>query len=236
MSTVAWSFSALNSFETCPHRHYVTRVSKIVPDPMGIDAILGIDGHAALEARAKEGIELPPFIRSRTKDGKTEGKMSTEGWEAYVSRIVNAPGELVCETQIALNKQLQPVKWFGKDVWVRGVIDIGKIKEAQAKFFDWKTGKRKMEMDQLKLFAGLAFAKWPQLERVDTAYIWLPAKKLDPETFTRDQVPEIWNLFLPRVKRMEIAHAENKWPKKPSGLCKNWCPVHSCEHNGHYKG
>jgi hypothetical protein len=232
----AWSFSALNSFETCPWRHYKTRVSKQTNDPMGIDAILGIDGHKALELRAKDGVPLPSHIHSKTYDGLKEGKMSTDGWENYVSRIIQAPGKTITETQVALNKNFQPVKWFAKDAWVRGVIDIGKILGTRMKMFDWKTGKRKEDIDQLTLFAGLCFAKWPEVEQVDTAYIWLPAKKVDPQSFTRDQIPEIWNLFLPRVKRMEIALTEHKFPKKPSGLCKKWCPVHDCEHNGFYKG
>lgn len=232
----AWSYSALTSFENCPHRHYRCRVAKSVSDPMGVPAMLGIDGHKALEMRAKNGVEIPKFIESTSECGRETGKMSTDGWQELVDKIVAAPGKTVTETQVALTKNLQPTKWFGKDVWVRGIVDIGKILGKRMKMFDWKTGKRKEDMDQMKLFAGMCFAKWPEIEQVDTAYLWLPAKKADKESFTRDQVPEIWNDFLPRVKRMEIALVEDKWPKKPSGLCKNWCPVHDCEYNGKFKG
>lgn len=232
----SWSYTALTSFETCAHRHYATRVTKSTPDPMGIDAILGIDAHRALELRAKDNMPLPDAIISRTQDGLKEGRLSTKGWEPIVARIIAAPGRTITETQIALNANLQPVAWFAKDVWVRGVIDIGKILGTLANFIDWKSGKRKEDIDQLRLFAALGFAKWPELEEIYTGYLWLPAKKLDRERFARAQVPEIWNLFLPRVRRLELAIEQNKWPKKPSGLCKNWCPVHSCEYNGHYKG
>jgi len=233
---VAWSYSVLSSFETCPRRHHETRVAKTTPDPMGIDALLGIDSHKALELRARDNMPLPQVITSRTPDGLKTGKMSTEGWEAYVRRICAAPGQLITETQVALNKNLQPVKWFGKDVWVRGVIDIGKILGNKGMFWDWKTGKRKEDTDQLKLFAALGFAKWPQLEHIRTGYLWLPAKKLDQESFSRADVPSIWDAFLPRVRRLEHAHAENKWPEKPSGLCKKWCPVHHCQYNGQFRG
>lgn len=233
---VAWSYSVLNSFETCAWRHYKTRVSKTTPDPMGIEGILGLDAHKALELRAKDDMPLPSRIKSRTADGLKTGQMSTDGWEDYVRRIVAAPGELITETPVALNKNLQPVKWFGKDVWVRGVIDIGKILRARGMFWDWKTGKRKLDIDQLRLFAALGFARWPQLEKIDTGFIWLPTKQLDRETYERADVPDIWNSFLPRVRRLELAFEKDEWPKNPSGLCKKHCPVHDCPHNGRYKG
>jgi hypothetical protein len=43
--------------------------------------------------------------------------------------------------------------------------------------------------------------------------------------FTREQLPEIWNEFLPRLSRVAAAYEDDKWLPKPSGLCKNWCPV-----------
>lgn len=30
---VAWSYSALTSFETCPHRHYETKIAKTIKEP-----------------------------------------------------------------------------------------------------------------------------------------------------------------------------------------------------------
>lgn len=231
---VAWSYSVLSSFETCPRKHYETRVAKTTPDPMGIDAQLGIDAHKALELRAKDGVEIPKVIRSRA--GNKEATMSTDGWEEIISKILAVNGELLTETQIALNKNLQPVKWFGKDVWVRGVIDLGKLRGEKGMLFDWKSGKRKPNNEQLELFAGLGFAKWPELEEISTAFLWLKSGESDRNRYTRSDVPEIWNKFLPRVRRLELAFENNKWPEKPSGLCKRWCPCHGCPHNGNYLG
>jgi hypothetical protein len=47
-------------------------------------------------------------------------------------------------------------------------------------------------------------------------------------------VPKLWQEFAPRVQRLEEAHQQNKFPKKPSGLCNKWCPVpHKlCEYRG----
>ena len=94
------------------------------------------------------------------------------------------------------------------------------------------TGKRKLDGRQLKLFAALMFALHPELEQVNTGYIWLKDTKMDKNMYLREHVPELWGTFTPAVARLERAHAENNWPPNPSGLCRKWCPVMSCEYNG----
>ena len=80
------------------------------------------------------------------------------------------------------------------------------------------------------LFVGFGFIAYPQVKVIDTAFLWLPDKKVDRETFKREDAADIWGTFLPRVKRMEMAYNEgpDAHPKKPSGLC-GWCPVKDCE-------
>ena len=111
-------------------------------------------------------------------------------------------------------------------------MDLGVVDDKKAALFDWKTGKRKPGSDQLQLMALLAFIHYPWIEKVVTGFIWLKEGKIDREKFTREQVPELWQDFLPRITRMERAYNESKWPARPSGLCKNWCYVKSCEHCG----
>ena len=126
---------------------------------------------------------------------------------------------------MALNKNFRPTKWMAKDVWVRGIIDLGVIGSKKALLLDWKTGKHRPDSNQLMLFAAFAFAYYPWLEHVTTGFIWLKDSKFDKQEFTKDQVTDIWNEFIPRVQRIEAAYDKDKWIAKPSGLCKNWCPV-----------
>lgn len=233
--TVAWSYSALTSFETCGLKHYLTRVAKQVTEPKGAAMLAGEGGHKVIELRALNGTPIPKKIQVTDVHGKTE-ILPTQGWQEMVDKITAAPGELLVERQIALTQDLRETEWFAKDVWVRGVIDIGKIRGHLGAFWDWKTGRRKPDSDQLKLFAALGFAVWPALERIKTGFIWLKDGSMDKDEFTRGDAQAIWNEFLPRVKRLEIAHEENKWDAKPSGLCKNWCPCTGCKFNGHYNG
>lgn len=86
------------------------------------------------------------------------------------------------------------------------------------------TGKVKTDGDQLKLFAAATFAQHPYLETVKTGYIWLAHDKVTTQEFKKDDVPGIWQEFLPRIQRMEKAQDDDKWLPNPSGLC-GWCPV-----------
>jgi len=206
----AWSYSALTAFETCPRRYYLTRVSKEVKEPQTDATIWGNKVHKALELFAKGEKPLPPDLQE---------------YGRYVRKFLDREGKRVVEEKVALDKNLRPTKWFAKDVWVRGVIDLGVVGSERAYLLDWKTGKRKPDSDQLKLFAALAFAKYPWIDSAVTGFVWLKEKKFDKEVFTRDQVTEIWGEFLPRLSRLAESYEQDRWVPKPSGLCRNWCPV-----------
>lgn len=208
--TKPWSYSALTAFETCPRRFELTRVTKQVAEPQTEATLWGNKVHKALELYAKGSKPLPQDM---------------ERYGRYVKKIMAYEGKRVIEERVALNKNLRPTTWMAKDVWVRGVIDIGVVGSERAYLLDWKTGKHKPDSDQLKLFAALAFAMYPWVDSVVTGFIWLKENKFDKELFTRAQLPEIWAEFLPRLSRVARAYDENKWTPKPSGLCRNWCPV-----------
>ena len=217
----AWSHTALTSFETCGFRYYCTRVTKDVVDPPNEAALWGQRVHEALEARVKTHKPLP--------EGMEQWESMCQKWDSMRSK-----GKLLTETQMCLNRSLDPVSWFAKDAWVRGVVDVGVVTDRKAVVADYKTGKRKPDNDQLKLFALMAFHHYPNVEIVHTSFIWMKEGKTDREKFYREQIPELWNEFNPRIERFENAFKQNKWQKKPSGLCGKWCPVpkSKCEFSG----
>lgn len=216
-----WSYSALTAFETCPRRFYLTRVSREVQEPQTDATIWGNKVHKALELYAKGEKPLPADLAA---------------FQRYVDKILSYEGKRVVEEKVALDRNLKRTTWMAKNVWVRGVIDIGVVGSEKAYLLDWKTGKRKPDSDQLKLFAALAFAVYPWVQKVTTGFIWLKPKEFDKELFTRDQLTEIWGGFHPRLSRLARAYADDEWKPKPSGLCRKWCPVgrQRCEHCGEW--
>lgn len=218
---VAWSYSVLDSFETCPKRHYLTKVVKTVSDPPSDAMAWGNAVHKALELRIKNQVPLPenckqyePLAAAMLK--KAEG------------------GVIEAEQKMALSRDYRPVTYFAKDVWVRGITDVTIVKGEKAFIGDWKTGAPKPNSEQLQLTAAMTMHHKPWVKTVINAFVWLKDGSVTQETFTRDDLPTIWQGFAPRVQRLEIAFADEKWPAKPSGLCNKWCPVPKsmCQYSG----
>lgn len=214
MKIPAWTYSQLDKFETCPRQFYHVRVLKDVVEPPTEHTIWGERVHTALEERVKNGTPLP--------EGMTH-------WEPIAAKLAALPGEKLCEHKMALDRSFQPAEW--KDAWTRGIADLLIVNRNKAAVFDHKTGKRK-PTEQLKLYAAYTFAHFPSVDEVTTAFVWLKEKKIDKQTFYRQQIPELWEGFLQRVAKLESAHERDSWPARPSGLCRGWCPVTKCEFNG----
>lgn len=214
-----WSYSSLTAYETCPKRFYLTRISKQVSEPQTDATRHGNEVHQALE---------------KYVGGKAALPTKYDPYKPIADRLKAAKGEKLLEYKFGLTKALKPTTFFGKDVWLRGVLDVCILQKESAVVLDYKTGKRKVDGDQLRLFAGSALSLWPWLKSVKTGYIWLQNDKMDTEVFEPEHRVEIFQDFAARVHRMETSEKNDDWPARPSGLCKNWCPVGKslCEHCG----
>lgn len=229
---VAWSYSVLDAYETCPKRYYLTKISKVVVEKQTDEMAWGNRVHKALENRLIHGTPLPENIAD---------------YEVMVAKIAakakEVGGVVEAEQKMALNRDYNPVTYFAKDVWVRGITDVTITNKRFAFIGDWKTGAKKPNSAQLRLTAAMTMHQKPYVEKVVNAFLWLKDGSITPETFTRADLPTIWGEFIPRVARLEHAvqasqqdpvNAAKYFPAKPSGLCRNWCPVGKklCDHCG----
>lgn len=208
-----WTFSQLEKFETCPRQFYHVRVKRDIIEPPTEHTIWGERVHTALEHRVVDGTPLPEGMQQ---------------WEPLAQKLCVLPGHKYAEQKLAITNSFQPTDWRGSDAWSRGIADLIVVNRRAAATFDYKTGKRKPS-GQLSLYAGYIFAHYPEVDEVQTGFIWLKEKKIDKERFTREDVPVIWKGFLPRVNKLEAAYERDAWPARPSGLCKGWCPVKTCD-------
>ena len=219
--TVAWSYSVLDSFETCPRRHYLIKVAKKVTEQQNEQMLHGNRVHRALEHRLKERLPLDRHM---------------EHYEPFAQRVERSAvgGRLLTEQKLAINENFQACTYFAKDVWVRVITDFTILKGRHGFIGDWKTGNPNPESAQLRLSAAVTFAHNREIETITNSFIWLKTGTVTKETFKRSDVAEIWQGFMPRIRRLEIAFEKNEWPARPSGLCKKHCPVGkaNCEHCG----
>jgi len=225
MKKFTWSYSSLTSFETCPFRWWKTKWTKEVAEPQTEATLWGNRVHKALEDRLRRKTPLP------------------EGMEQFepIARTLLRHAEnarLECEQKYAINDRFQKTGYFDKDVWLRSIADVVITRGDKAFIGDYKTGKMSNVPDsaQLQLGAAVVFVHKPWVKQITNAFIWLREGKITSETYSREDLPEIWQKFMPRVQRIEKALEQNKFIPRPSGLCRAHCPVTSCVHNGNYKG
>ena len=214
----AWSYSALNQFETCPKQYYEEKIAKSVPFRESEAMADGKADHKALELRVVRNKPLP---------------LGRRHLERFAKLVEKLPGSTTHgELKAALNANYEPCDWFADDVWVRVIIDVIKTGDDSAFILDWKTGKRKPDLDQLALMAAVVFSQLPEMQRITAALVWTKSAKLDKKVYKREELPALWNRFLPRVERFQHAFKTTTYPAKPSGLCRRHCPVESCPHHG----
>jgi hypothetical protein len=212
---VAWSFSALSDFINCPFKYWAVRVGKIVSDVNAANS-QGEDYHRDFEMYVSKGMRLKPELVR---------------FQPVLDKLKHAPGQIVTEGQYALDQNYNPCGFKDWDnAWVRAVTDVSILNGIKCSTVDYKFGKPRKDPDQNALVAGVLMQTYPQLQEVNTAYWYVMHDKVVRDRYTRDDIPAIWNRFLPNVNKLAQAKTRDEWPKQPNPLC-GWCPVHSCQHN-----
>lgn len=213
MNMPPWTYSQLESFETCPKKHYHLKVARDVVEPPSPHAEWGTRVHTAFEDAVQKQQILP--------EGMTQ-------WQSLANKIARLPGEKFPEIKLAIDSSFKPADW--KNAWSRGIADLLVVCGKKAAVIDYKTGKRKPS-EQLDLYANYVFHHYPEVEKVTTCYVWLKERKIDRKSISRASLPVTWQSLLPRVRKLESAYERDSWPARPSGLCNGWCPVTSCPFN-----
>lgn len=219
---IAWSFSALNTFENCARKFWAVRVAKLVSD-FNKANVQGDDEHKCFDANLKKGTPLPP---------------SLAGYQPTLDRVRQMPGQLFSEYSMALTQQFVPCKgtdW--NNVWSRSIADVLVVDGHKATLIDWKTGKVPKTYkdtnpaDQMEIAAAHVWRHFPQVQDVNTIYIYLQHNEARDFKFSRGpDEARIWNSVMPRVRNLEKAKALDIWPANPNPLC-GWCPYGACPHN-----
>lgn len=224
------SHSSLNVFETCPRQYeakYITREVKFV---QGAAAAWGDRAHLALESYVLSGgaNQLPAEMAMYQKWGD---------W--LLNRAAKGGGQILVERKTAVTRDLEATAYGAKGekkAWVQGKIDITVLypQRGEAEVFDWKTNEKiKNDTTQLKLYNGFALADYPQIEVVKSGYVWLKHDQLSPPVISgRDDQAGIWGVFEHKYNQLRDAYIRGVFPVKPNGLCRQYCDVTSCPHNG----
>lgn len=121
---LAWSFSSLGTFESCPRMWQSKYVDKTYKEPPQAHLEHGIRVHSALEHRVKDGTPLPEDLIQHEK--------YVQAFNAFPAKAV------LTEVKLGLTKDFKPCEFFAKDVWWRGVVDIALLNDKKAWVGDYK--------------------------------------------------------------------------------------------------
>lgn len=217
--TVQWTYSSWKCFITCPKMYYHKYVAKDVKDPPGPEAAYGTAVHKSFELYLTDGT---PFPQDHKK------------FFPHAQAVEQWGGERFVERKMALDINLEPCDFFDPSYFVRGVVDLAVVKVKKAKVLDWKTGKsaKYADLKQLELMSLMLFKHHPELEATKAGLVFLVPDKVVPATYERKDEKPAWQRWMYEVSRIQSAKDRNCWGPNPNNLCKKWCPVLSCEHNG----
>lgn len=215
----AWSFSRLNSYETCPKKFWHTSVRKDVIEPESEHMRYGKEVHKALELRVGNERPLPINLRHLEK---------------HASKLASAKGQKLTEQQLAIDSNFEPCDWFSKQTWCRAIIDLAVVNPPHAVVVDYKTGKISDDFTQLRLAGTLLMLHMPEIHTVDLCFLWTREKAItrDEKRLTRNDIKTVISSLMPRIRKYEKAHKTESFPARPSGLCKRHCSVTKCPHHG----
>jgi len=215
MSTFTWSFSSLKDFINCPKQYHEVKVLKRFEKRPTQQMLYGTAVHGAMEDYVKEGKPLAK---------------NYERFKPMLDSLVEIEGDKYPEHRMALDYNKQPCR-FGTGYWVRGIADL-LIKAGDTAFIvDYKTGSDKYpDLNQLKLMALMTFAHFEEVERVKAGLLFVMHNNFIPEEYTRDQIPDLWDVFEPHLSRLQLSYENGMWNANPTPLC-GWCPVTTCEHH-----
>lgn len=209
------SHTSLSCYTTCPRQYeakYVTKEVKFEPTEA---TIWGDFVHRALENYVKDGTPLPSNVQM---------------YHVWGDAVRRRAGKKIVEGSLAVTKALQPCQFFDKDAWLRAKLDVLILRDDEADILDYKTGKRKDNVEQLRRYALLVLINYPEVQRVRCGFIWLRDGVLTkPSVFTRDQIPDMLMLEEPVFAQIEADTKAQRFDPRPSGLCNGWCQVRRCE-------
>jgi len=219
MSVAPWSFSRLKSFEQCPKQFYHMKIAKDYTEGETEAMRYGTEAHLVAEEFIRDGKPVPVKF-------------------AYMKDVLEAlnrrRGNKITEIKMGLTQELEPCAFRSKDVWWRGIADLVITDGSTAWIVDYKTGKSAKYADkgQLELMALATFKFFPDVKSINAALVFTKAKKFIKHKYTDDMIDSLWDKWLSKFKRMEVAYETDTWNAHPSGLCKRHCAVVECVYNG----
>lgn len=211
------SYSAIKGYQQCARQYHEVRILRNFKSSPTEATMYGEAVHKAFERYIRDGEPLPEAF---ARYGK------------FVEPVRKFDGEILVEQKMGLRRDFSPCGFFDNDVWFRGVPDFLCINRETgvARIGDWKTTKsaRFADTSQLELMGAMVMQHHPEVQKIKGALLFIVAGDVIRANYTREQLPDILSKWAGYADQIESATV---WNPKPSGLCRGFCPVKTCEYS-----
>ena len=149
-----------------------------------------------------------------------------EHTKPFVEKLLASYSTVLPEAQVSINDAWKQVDWFSKESYYRAIFDVIGIRQDCVFIGDYKTGKfRDYTPDsgygQLELSAAIALNLWPEVDKVQTTYLYVDHRKTVTKEFVREDSERLVVWF---KQEHDKVNAEENFDPKQNEFCK-WCPA-----------
>ena len=214
MKMMTLSPTSIDTFLTCPYQYKAKYITKEVKFESNAHAEFGSAVHENIEFYLLGKDKLSPMLEPLRP---TLDKIK--------SALVSA------EMKLATTKWNTPCDFFHEDAYMRCIVDAVASSPDKSTIvaFDWKTGKKRDSATQSDVIAKCIFNRYPECKKVITVFAYFMVDDMTIKEYKKNgSFIDLEN----KVAKIEAAHKANEFPYNPNGLCKKWCDVVSCPHNG----
>lgn len=214
-----FSPSQVGTYDLCPRQYQAKYITKEVKFVQNKYAAFGDTVHKQIE------------------DFLNDGKPVDRSLQPLADVLSKHAGKLVC-AEIALGRSDKgaSVGQYDKTAYINSKIDAvyTNADETVIMGLDWKTGKAKEARIQSDMNAAVLAAKYKgTAKKIIMVFVHLYHDKVYVTEYNTEQLA-IAHTF-GTILNLDMAIRENNFPPKPNGLCKKWCDVVKCPHNGRSK-
>ena len=76
------------------------------------------------------------------------------------------------------------------------------------------------------------FAHFPKIKKIRAGLLYVVSNELIKDSYTIEDRRKLWEKWIKKFNVMQGAARNDTWNPRPNGLCKAWCQVLECPHNG----
>ena len=203
---LAWSFSRLQDYRSCPYKAYLKHIKKLREPPNA-----AMERGAAVHVLAEQVVTDPRI--------PIPGELTTFSEEFHAVRHLSARET---EKQVAFDRRWFPAEWFDMArAWVRVVIDLIYVQDGVLHIVDHKTGRQQAyHEEQLSLYAVAGMIIYPEAAEVHSHLWYLDQGVATSNVYLAEELEPIKEAWEDKVAQML---ADTAFEPTPSGEACRWC-------------